>query len=357
MKINDLIFRFPTQVLSRYDGICRVRTFVGINTRLFALLTDLEENTSSSVTNSIESLCDALIKRGIVTSECTFIEHYETSGKTFDVVTFNDVGKPSWSSLSQSEVEKLIDCDNAELTTLTRKVPRLVDEIVRLRNEINPLIDSPCPESSEIIKRRFDIESRMINKAEIATLVERAATEQDIQRLLKTDLSIFAEIYAETKDEYVCFSEFPVAGGAVDFVMFSGRSRMDITLIEIKGADFFLVNQGHYNKFASKLENAVDQIRERLRHIFENIAEFKSTAHDIRLRVEQGAELYNSLLGPYGKLQVDPNKDVVIRSIVIGGRTRDDYEESRKRYDFEQSFSPSIKIESWDTFLRKVQRN
>lgn len=358
MKINDLIFRFPTGLLTRHDGICRVRTFIGTDARLFALLTDLDVNTSS-VTNSIEPLCDALVKRGIVTGEFTFIEHYETSlfrGRTFCLVTFDTNGAPHWDSVKQSDVEKMIGCDDAELNTPTYEHKRLIDEITRLRNEIDPYMDSPWTENPDVIKRRFDIESRMIGKRAISELVENGANEQELQRLLKSDLSIFAEIYADTKDEYICFSEFPIADGAVDFAIFSGRSRMDVTLIEVKGADFFLVNLGHYDKFASKLEEAVDQIRKRLRHVFENIAGFRSTVHEIRQSVEQGAEKHNSLLGPYGHLQVDPNKDINIRCVVIGGRTRNDLEESKKRHDFEQRFSPPIKIESWDTLLRKIQR-
>jgi len=359
MKINDFIFRFPTGLLTRHDGLCRVRTFIGTNSKVYVLLTNLDENTSASITNSIESLFDSLLKRGIVTGECTFIEHYETSlfhGNTFDLVIFDETGGPHWSSIKQSDVEKVLGCDDAELNIPTYEHKRLLNEIARIQNEIDPFINSSWPESPEVMKRRFDIESRMIGKGAISELVENGVNEQELQRLLKSDLTIFAEIYADSKDEYICFSEFPVADGVVDFAVFSGRSRMDVTLIEVKGADFFLVNQGHYDKFASKLEEAVDQIRTRLRHIYENIGEFRSGVHKIRQSVERGAVEHNSLLGPYGKLQVDPNKDINIRCVVIGGRTRNDHEESKKRHDFEHSFSPPIKIESWDTWLRKMRR-
>jgi hypothetical protein len=360
MKISDLIHRFPTSCGTRQDGICRVRLFVTSNSKILALLTDLGgKNTGSSVTNSIEFLCKSLLARGVVPDQCGFIEHYEENtyrGDTFDVVTFDDSGAPDWKSIGRADAEALLECNQEELSARTLDQPRLVNEIDRIRNEIDPFIDSPWPEAPEITKRRNDIESRMIGKSLIAGLVERGAGEQEFQRLLKQDLSIFAEIYADPKDGYICFSEFPVADGAVDFAVFSGTSRMDVTLIEVKGAEFNLVNQGHYDKFSSKIEEAVDQIRKRLRHVIDCIKEFRTHVHGVRQDVENGKTLHNSLLGPDGYLEVDPNKDINIRCVVIGGRTRNDHEESKKRHDVERSTHPPIRVESWDTWLRKVRR-
>ena len=360
MKISDLIHRFPTSCGTRQDGICRVRVFVASNSKILALLTDLgDKNTSSSVTNSIELLCKSLLAKGVVPDQCSFIEHYEENtyrGDTFDLFTFDNSGAPHWNSIKLTDAEALLECDQEELSTRTLDQPRLLNEIDRIRNEIDPFIDSPWLEAPEITKRRNDIESRMIGKSLIAGLVERGAGEQELQRLLKQDLSVFAEIYADPKDEYICFSEFPVADGTVDFAVFSGRSRMDVTLIEVKGAEFHLVNQGHYDKFSSKIEDAIDQIRKRLRYVIDGIREFRTHVHRVRQDVENGKTLHNSLLGPDGHLEVDPDKDINIRCVVIGGRTRNDHEESRKRHDVERSTHPPIRVESWDTWLRKVRR-
>ena len=326
--------------------------FVGSNSTILALLTDLgDKNTSSSVTNSIELLCKSLLTRGTVSDQCSFIEHYEANafrGDTFDLVTFGDSGAPHWNSIKRGDAEALLGSDAGELSAKTVDQPRLL-------NEIDPFIDLPWPEAPQITKRRNDIESRMISKSQIIDLVERRVGEQELQRLLKQDLSIFAEIYANPKDEYICFSEFPIADGAVDFAVFSGRSRMDVTLIEVKGAKFHFVNQGHYDKFAGKIDEAIDQIRKRLRHVIDGIREFRAQVHRVRQNVEEGKSQYNSLLGPGGHLEVDPDKDINIRCVVIGGRTRDDHEESKKRHDVERSTHPSIRVESWDTWLRKVR--
>ena len=360
MKINDLIHRYPTAVGTRRDGICRVRTFVDNNLQTTALLTDLgRKNTGASVTNSIEFICESLLARGVVPEKCSVIEHYEdgeSRSGTFDLVTFSEAGAPNWRSIKRDAVIERLGCDEAELSVKTAEIPRLLNEIDRIRYETDPFIDSPWLEAPENTKRRNDIEARMISKAQINELVESGAGEQALQRLLKQDLSIFAEIYADPKDEYICFSEFPIADGSVDFAVFSGRSRMDVTLIEVKGAEFHLVNQGHYEKFAAKIDEAVHQIRTRLRHVIDNIQDFRSQVHEVRLNVERGNSQYNSLLGPDGYLEVDPNKDINIRCVVIGGRTRNDLEESRKRHDLERSTHPPIRVESWDTWMRKIRR-
>jgi len=92
------------------------------------------------------------------------------------------------------------------------------------------------------------------------------------------------------------------------------------------------------------------------RYIYENYRAFRKQIHSIREMVESGTNLYNSLLGPDRNLEVDPAKDIKIQAIVIAGRSRDDYEESRKRHDYEQG-SLRIMIESWDSWLRKLRRN
>ncbi len=316
-------------------------------------------NPSASITNSLERVCESLRARGSIPESCDFIEHYETRDHrdaTFDFVKFDDQGSPRWDSISKADVLKLLECEPQELDVLTQSQPRLLDEIDRMRSEIDPFVGSPWPESSEVTKRRNDIEAKMISKRQVVELVERGAGEQELQRLLKQDLSMFAEIYADPKDEYICFSELPVADGAVDFVVFSGTSRMDVTLIEIKGSEFFLVNRGHYEKFASKIDEAVCQIRKRLRVVIDEIKEFRAHVHRVRKSVEKGTSHYNSLLGPIGYLEVDPNKDLNIRCVVIGGRTRNDLEESKARHELEWNTHPPIRVESWDTWLRKVRR-
>src|SRR5262249_13658653 len=164
-----------------------------------------------------------------------------------------------------------------------------------------------------------------------------------------------ANCMAIRRTKYICFSELPVADGFCDFAVFTGRSRMDVILIEVKGADFFLVNRDSYKGFPRRINQAADQIRRRLGYLYRDYRRFRADTHRIRRKAESGASIHNAFLGPDWRLQVSSKKDVDIRAVVIGGRTRNDLDESVTRHDYETRFSPPIRIESWDTLLRKLQ--
>ncbi|MED3554103.1 Shedu immune nuclease family protein [Cytobacillus praedii] len=195
----------------------------------------------------------------------------------------------------------------------------------------------------------------MITKAQMEKLVEGGAIERDLQRLLKQDLSVFADMYANPTDEYICFSEFPIGDtGNVDFAVFTHRSRMSIYLIEVKGANFNLVNQSKETFYTDLLEG-IDQITRRRDYIERNYSKFCLDVHDIRYKVESNRPQYNSLLCPKGFLNVDAKKDVNVYCVVIGGRTVHDLEESKKRNTWGRQ--NSIQLESWDSWLGKVKRS
>jgi hypothetical protein len=356
MKITDRIFRFVGNRARGKDSICRVRVFAHEG-KVTTVLTDLDElHTGLGITNGVEKILGALIEEGTIPDYSDVIEHYDrSSGPALEVVTFNSAGRPSWDNISVGVAAAILGCDESELLVRTADIPRLREAIERARNELDPFLDSPMPDSKEVALRRIAIDKNRISKAQVAELVEAGSGERELLRLIKSDLSILGEFYAKD-DEYIVLSEFPIGGGFVDFAIFTGRSRMEIILIEIKGADFGIVNADSYGKFASKIEEATDQIRERLTVAYEDYQGFKKHAHEIRAAAETGSKLYGALLGPEIPLEVDPRKDVEFRCVVIGGRTRDDLSESRKRNAYERHFRPSIKIESWDSWLRKLSR-
>jgi hypothetical protein len=359
MKLSDQIVQFPGWN-SQQQNLCRVRTFVSVSNVVAALVTDLSDiHPGQSITNAIEQIHATLIQRGIVMPGSELIEHYEKNDRDepiFDFVTFNEHGSPSWRNLSVTQVADILQCSLSELTTQTLSVPRLAEELDRMSTAIDPFAQSPWLESAEIVNRRAGIEASKISKKDIQLLVESGATERELQSLLKRDLSLLGELYARPHEHYIAFSEFPLAEGAVDFTLFTSTSRMEIVLIEVKGADFFLVNDDAYGEFAQSINRAAGQIRRRVGDIYRDLSLFRKQAHKIRSRAEAGEKIHNALLGPQCPLEVDPNKEITIRTVVIGGRTRNDLSESRKRHDFEHGVSPPIKIESWDTWLRKLRR-
>jgi len=131
---------------------------------------------------------------------------------------------------------------------------------------------------------------------------------------------------------------------------------MDITLIEIKGAEFYLTTKDSYSNLNAKFNEARQQIARRLGYVFRNYPDLRALAHRIREQAECGEKIHHAFIGPRGKLLVDPDKDVNVHYVVIGGRTRDDQLESKLRHEFEISFNPRIRLESWDTWLRKLRR-
>ncbi|ADV47112.1 Shedu immune nuclease family protein [Nitratifractor salsuginis] len=184
-------------------------------------------------------------------------------------------------------------------------------------------------------------------------LIKNKSTERVIQKYLKSNLHLIAEHYASSENEYIIFSEFPIDEGKVDFVIFTDRSRMQIILIEIKGADFPYLTKS--NKTSNVIRDAHEQILERFDFINHNYELFRRKVHEIRQEVEKGEIKYNSLLGSNGFLHVDPNKEIKYRGIVIGGYTTDDILESKKRNQLELDSNLKIQFESWDSFLRKVE--
>ncbi|WP_445656951.1 Shedu immune nuclease family protein [Achromobacter sp. NCFB-sbj8-Ac1-l] len=359
MKVSDFIFEYDVGA-DRSPGACRLRIFVNHCQEVYVLMTDLEDRYKGpSITNTVESLKEALILKGLVPTGANYIEHYPRElgreAATFDIVTFDSGGHPNWKHVDKKWVEEQLECSSEELEFASVQQERILRDIAQLRQRADPFSDFSYLTSPVVLSRQAQIELGMLPRRAIQELVDARVDERGLLRLLKTDLSVFGEVYAD-RDEYICFSEFPLGDGFVDFVVFSGRSRMDVTFIEIKGANFNLVNQTGYGKFASKVEEAADQIRDRVRTAYLDYESFRKAMHEIRCEVEAGKQLHNSFVGAHGHLEVDGNKDVNVRCVVIGGRSNDDLAESQRRHVYERTFSVPLRLDSWDSWMRKLNR-
>lgn len=185
----------------------------------------------------------------------------------------------------------------------------------------------------------------------LSDLVISGAGERDIQAHIKTNLYLLGDACTPStiKGEYIAFSQFQILDGKPDFVVFTSRSRMEIVVIEIKGADFNFLNvDGNINV---NIHEAAQQVRDRFGHIDDNYELFRRKFYDIRRRVEVGEQIFSSLLGPAGHLEVDPEKQIWLKGIVIGGRSVDDHKESRIRHQLERN-SPHISYDTWDGWLK-----
>jgi len=324
------------------------------------VFTDISEYIlSASVTNSVESIYEALLFEGLIPENIEIFEHREDSGyESFQRVTIPQATQTEWIRYDRANFCKKYEINAKEFFVKTEKDARLMPQISMLAHKQNPFRHFPNPPDPHKEKRRLVIEDKMITKSKLLCMIEKNATEQELLKVLKTDLSIFAEQYVQYEDEYICFSEFPIGNaGNADFVLFSGRSWMCVTLIEVKGADFQLMaNRSGYNTFSAKIDIAQKQLSDKNGYIHRNYQAFCKEMHKIRRKVENGKRVYNSLLGPEGQLYVDPEKDITVRYVIIGGRTVDDLEESGKRYDFHNMTNPNIHLETWDSWLKKLSR-
>ena len=79
--------------------------------------------------------------------------------------------------------------------------------------------------------------------------------------------------------------------------------------------------------------------------------------HRVRIKAEAGEKIYNVFLAPKGKLQVDPNKNINVRFVIVAGRTpEDDIEESDLRYQFGRK-NNDVELFSWDSWIRRLSRD
>ena len=204
------------------------------------MLTELEANPSISITNAVELIRGQLLEQRKIPELSQIIDHYSSPlffSNEFNLVTFTPEGCPEWHGLSRTRVEALLECDPGEFDFSPEKDAWLQSEIRQALDGIPPIKTYRYIEPPEISERRLEIASGLRSQAELRKLIDSGATEQTIAAFLKKDLSFFSEVYACPKDEYICFSEFPVGdSGRVDFALFTGRSRMSVYLIEIKAA-------------------------------------------------------------------------------------------------------------------------
>ncbi len=357
MKINDFIFRYRARITST-PGIYRVRTFLNSKNEIYVVLSELDENPATSVTNIIEFLVNQLIKQNKIPSESKIIEHYSSDSffpEEFDLVTFAFGTKPIWESLSFKKVLELLECTNEEFADY-RTNERVKQEIEDALLGIPRLQEFKYSEHPDITERRLEIISKQHSKCDIIKLLNNNPEEYKLNKFLKEDLSLIAECYANPNEEYICFAEFPVGEHRADFALFTGRSRMNVYLIEIKGADKDLRRKNHYGEFKSNVQEGKGQLLKHSDWCNKNYEAFRKFTYNVLKEVENGNYPYHAFLGPKYKLNVDSNKDIRLHYILIAGKTDNDIEDSKRRDMEERSVSIDMQIETWDSWLNKLTR-
>ncbi|SFP14356.1 protein of unknown function [Oscillibacter sp. PC13] len=358
MKINDFIFRFQVEACLSDAGICRVRLFVNQKAEVYAVLTELEENPSTSVTNAVELIWAQMLRAEKVPPQAAIIEHYSSRffPLTFDLVTLDKYGQhPSWKSLPRKTVETWLECGPEEFSAKPDR--RVQAEIQQALEGIPSIRTFHYTEPPEISERRLEIAAHQHSRAELQALLDTQPTERALAAFLKEDPSLLAERYAYPSDEYICFSEFPVGDtGRADFALFTGRSRMEVYLIECKDGRHTLRRANHYGAFRAAVQEGREQLVRRAAWAEAHYGEFRRFVHAVRQAVEAGQQPYGAFPGPRHRLQVDPEKDVELHLVFIGGRTSRDLEDSRARHREDGASRFQLSTETWDSWLGKLTR-
>ncbi len=357
MKTSDFIFQFTPANMTRTDNLCRVRLFVN-KQNMYALITDVDSKYSpASVINFIENIKEQLIEKGYISESTIIITHDEdrVSGYgSFEIVTFGRNGSAEWHDSTLDKVSELLGCLRQELLDKTLKNKRLFNQLEQLHHLIRPFTKDTYIENYGVLSRRYKIKDNAITKTELAAFLSGAPSEKELATFFKRDLAFFADLYAYPSEEYIVVPELKIEEGFVDYAIFSGRSRMDVTLIEIKGANFDLMGSTGYRNFSYKTNEALQQVRGREGTIIRDYPKFREYFHEICKAVETGSHGHKAFCGPKGKLLVDPKKDINIRMIVIAGRSKNDLEESIERHNLERNTSLPLRVESWDSLLNKI---
>lgn len=344
--------------MARIPGIYRVRTFMNSKNEIYVVLSELDENPSVSVTNSIEFIVNELIYQNKIPFKSKIIEHYSSAlfySEEFDLVTFDSNMKPNWKPASFKTISEVLECSDEEFDNY-RNDERVKKEIEDAILGVPKLQEFKYSEDPNITERRLEIISNQHNKDDIINLLSNNPAEQKLNKFLREDLSLIAECYANPIEEYICFAEFPVGEHRADFVLFTGRSRMNVYLIEIKGADKDLRRKNHYGEFKSSIQEGIGQLKKHSDWCSKNYEKFRKFTYSVLEEVKKGNYPHNAFLGPKYKLMVDPNKDIRLHYILIAGRTENDLNDSKKRDMEERSVSVDMQIETWDSWLNKLTR-
>ena len=199
----------------------------------------------------------------------------------------------------------------------------------------------------KLIKNQRNIE-------DFIELIEENSQEMKIQKLIKEDLSFMADYLAEPHEEYICFSNYPIGDKIADFVVLTSRSKMKVCIVEVKGADFKIVKANHYQGLNVHMNDAITQLKNHMEYINRNYSSFRTQIHEDKDKAINEEYSGNYLVGPRKTLLVDPQKDIDVKYIAIGGVEREDKSIEESHEIVKCKPADNLEIASWNSFVRKL---
>ena len=209
-------------------------------------------------------------------------------------------------------------------------------------------------EPEEITIQRNKIYKNQRNIEDFIELIEENSQEMKIHKLIKEDLSFMADYLAEPHEEYICFSNYPIGDKIADFVVLTSRSKMKVCIVEVKGADFKIVKANHYQGLNVHMNDAITQLKNHMEYINRNYSSFRTQIHEDKDKAINEEYSGNYLVGPRKTLLVDPQKDIDVKYIAIGGVEREDKSIEESHEIVKCKPADNLEIASWNSFVRKL---
>ena len=188
-------------------------------------------------------------------------------------------------------------------------------------------------EPEEITIQRNKIHKNQRNIEDFIELIEENSQEMKIQKLIKEDLSFMADYLAEPHEEYICFSNYPIGD---------------------KIADFKIVKANHYQGLNVHMNDAITQLKNHMEYINRNYSSFRTQIHEDKDKAINEEYSGNYLVGPRKTLLVDPQKDIDVKYIAIGGVEREDKSIEESHEIVKCKPADNLEIASWNSFVRKL---
>ena len=175
-------------------------------------------------------------------------------------------------------------------------------------------------------------------------------------KVLKTNDTWYgmADYLAEPHEEYICFSNYPIGDKIADFVVLTSRSKMKVCIVEVKGADFKIVKANHYQGLNVHMNDAITQLKNHMEYINRNYSSFRTQIHEDKDKAINEEYSGNYLVGPRKNLLVDPQKDIDVKYIAIGGVEREDKSIEESHEIVKCKPADNLEIASWNSFVRKL---
>ena len=176
----------------------------------------------------------------------------------------------------------------------------------------------------------------------------------NVKSEIKASLSFMADYLAEPHEEYICFSNYPIGDKIADFVVLTSRSKMKVCIVEVKGADFKIVKANHYQGLNVHMNDAITQLKNHMEYINRNYSSFRTQIHEDKDKAINEEYSGNYLVGPRKTLLVDPQKDIDVKHIAIGGVEREDKSIEESHEIVKCKPADNLEIASWNSFVRKL---